>query len=1046
MTGMVYTMSAKPKFVMRSRFVLLALVFVLPFARGGELASTPGLLFAPSADVIHFEAVVKSGETQATIRWQTVFEAGVQAFCVTRAEGESEAVVGTVRSCSYEEGGSYELTDPAVSVGDSVSYHLSMVSRTDQQQAASWEGVVQDVPMSVAVTMEASDADPVSEQQVWIGNGDRVRSWTDSTPADRIRFSLTEEGVYRVTAQELADAGGWSIAAVTNALATTNFAMSCQGENVAWLPDGETLIFHGLPAESRWAPENVYWIQLGSGMTMQGIDGTPIVAGTTNTVFTDSVFVRGASDTGRPTYCTLVDAPFLALSRLFSGDSQQIDHELTDCAPGAWTGTVTVNLHSWYLFETETLDTHTGRVSVGTAVLGEPSWTGEQYVSYSYPFASSNLTAGTATLKIDNIGAEPPYPDPDYTRFFWMSYGFSYDRLYQADGETLRCSGGTGDTVSVTGFATNDLVVLNVSTTNQSVVVESAEITYDGVSWSAAFACGDTSQVYQVCSKTGGLRLPSIRGVRDVDWTSAANAVDFAILIPPEGWMEGFRAPLQELADFRNAQGLITEVVDVESLYNQFSYGLVDAAAIETFCQSGVSNWTERPLRYLLLGADGSLDFKHDKFTAGDSQGWFIPTRIAGQSFSGGEGMIVALDAALGDVDGDDIPEVAVGRLPTGLTQEVAIVVQKTIDYEAALLRTNSTLAKAYVPVAPDWNGTPGTSSYYNFDLACDRLIAPLEAAGRVHVPCRAPDSDPGNLPYVKTNLLFPALSDGCGVFYYFGHGNKVRLGYAQSLLYYSDISSANWTSPVIMMVLSCSGNVWQLLSSSATLMPYGLFAENTGFAASLGATGFLMGDESEELAVYMFEKAAQDGLLRLGDVYLAGLQAAFENPLDPNRLPLPERNQLTERLQCISLVGDPSIIWRHDVTAMDTDVEWLVDYGQTNANADLADVDADGWATWREYQAATNPTGNVLRATGSGIDSNGMPSLSFETVSTNTYRVEYNPALTSTSVWQEVSWSINGLDWNPAETDIVPLGPITEVMFQDTTIATQGFFRVRTD
>lgn len=1044
-------MSAKSEFVMRSRFVLLALFLVLSFARAGEFAATPGLLFAPSAEVTGFRAEVKDGENHATVSWQTSFEAGVQAFRVIRQpSGGTADLVGTVRSRNYEDGGNYELADPTVQLGDQVSYHLIMISKTAEQQIANWEGVVLSATadMNMELAEATPDAAPLSEQQAWIGNGDRVRNWTDGSPADRIRFSLTEEGVYRVTAQELADAGGWALGTVTNALATTNFVMSCQGEGVAWLPDDESLMFHGKPAESRWAPENVYWIEFGAGTTMQSINGIPSVSGSTNAFFVDHLFVQGSTDTGRPTYTTLLDAPFLALSRLFSGDTKQVDQELPGCAPGDWMGTATVNLHSWYLFETGTQDTHTGRVSVGSAVIGEPSWTGEQYLSFSYPFASSNLTAGTAALKIENIGATPPYPEPDYPRFFWMSYGLSYDRLYQAEDGALRCTGGSNDTVSVTGFATNDLVVLDVTVTNQPVLVESADITYDGVSsnWTATFACGDAGQVYQVCSKINGLRLPSVRGVRDVDWTAASNAVDYAILIPPEGWMEGFRTPLQELADFRNAQGLVTEVIDVESLYNQFSYGLVDAAAIEAFCQYGVSNWTERPLRYLLLGADGSLDFKHDKFTAGDSQGWFIPTRIAGQSFSGGEGMIVALDAAMGDIDDDHIPEVAIGRLPTGLTQEVATVVQKTMAYEDAHLRSNGTLAKSYAVVAPDWNGTPGASSYYDFDLACDRLVAPLEAAGRVHIPCRAPVSDPGNLPYAKTNTLFPELTSGSGLLYYFGHGNKVRLGYAESLLYYTDISSANWSDPVIMMILSCSGNVWHLLSSSATFIPYGLFASDTGFAASLGAAGFLLGDESEEMAVAMFDKAAQDGLLRLGDLHVSGLREAFENPLDPERLALPERNQLAERLLSISLVGDPAIVYRHDVTAMDTDVEWLVQYGQTNANADVADVDADGWATWREYQDNTNPTGNVLRTISSDIAADGMPFISFETVATKTYRVEYKPSLASTTDWQAVSWSTNGVDWNPAETMIVPLGPDTEVMVPDTTIETQGFFRIQTD
>ena len=269
-------------------------------------------------------------------------------------------------------------------------------------------------------------------------------------------------------------------------------------------------------------------------------------------------------------------------------------------------------------------------------------------------------------------------------------------------------------------------------------------------------------------------------------------------------------------------------------------------------------------------------------------------------------------------MDGDDIPDVAIGRLPTGLPREVATVVQKTIAYEAVRLRTNGTPAKAYAAIMPGWNNEPGTSKYYKFDLGCDRLIAPLEDAGRVYVPCRAPANNPTNVAYIRTNILFPALQEGCGLLYFFGHGNETKLGSGgRKLLYaYDDIVPANWDSPVIMMSLSCMGNVWHWLSESRTLIPYGLFAENTGFVAALAAAGSLMPGESEALGVAMFEKAEQERLLRFGDVYLAGLREVMENRLRSSRLPPPARNPHTERLLCISLIGDPALIWRHDTTA----------------------------------------------------------------------------------------------------------------------------------
>lgn len=1037
----------------REGIALLLLSAFLPAVLAGE-GGTPGLLFAPDVQVLEFEAASDGAAT--SIRWKTGLELGINAYRVTREDlhGATQTV-GRVHA-RMGEGNAYTLGDPSAQVGDVLKYTLFMSSNYGETRVDEWQGTVglmEEAPEPMALTAAITTAEastPVSERKCWIGNVDRVKVWADAAPADRIRFSLTEEGVYKVTAREISDAGGWDFSVVTNALATTNLAMSCRGEAIAWHPLDDGLIFYGVEPESRWAPENVYWIEFGPGLNMASIDGTPPENGTANAWFMDECFVQGTADTGQPTYCSLTESPavFLAHSRLLSGDLDQVVQELPGCAPGLWTGSVAVTLHSWYYGETGTVDVHTGRVSVGTADLGDVTWSGEQYIIAAFPFASTNLANGSATLTVENIAADPGYP-VDHTRFFWVSHAFSYARQYKAAGGALRCRGGAADTVSVSGFLTNALVVLDVSATNMPAVIASADLVYDGSSsnWSAAFACGDTSTVYQVSSVADGLRRPSVRGVQDVDWTAASNAVDYAIVLPPEGWMAGFRGALQALADFRNEQGLVTALIDVESIYNCFSDGLVDPDAIAAFCSAGVSNWTDRSLQYVLLAADGSIDFKHDRFTAGDDQGSFIPTVVSGHSFSGGEASVVALDAAFGDVDNDGSPEVAIGRLPTGLTQEVAVVVQKTMDYEAARLRSDDSLAKAYAAVVPDWNNTPGSSAYYDFDLACDRIIAPLENAGRIHVACRPPTNDLSNMTYVKNNLLFPALDAGSGLFHFFGHSNKIQLGYSDKVLYaYSDFESANWDIPAVAVVIGCRPNVWHWLSSSRTLLPYGVFAENTGFAAALGATGFLLADESEELAVYLYAKAAEDGLLRLGDVYVAGLREAFENPLNPNRLSLPERDQFTERLQCLSLIGDPALVIRHDITATGTDVNWLVGYGQTNANADVADADGDGWPTWQEYLDDTHPARNTLQFLGAGVDSDsGLPLIAFETTATNSYQLDYKPSLDGSNDWVSVSWSSDGINWNPAATNIVPAGPVETVMVPASMIETQGFFRVRT-
>lgn len=1026
--------------------IVFSLLCALP---GAQAEITPVLLFSPTAEVSSFDAVAEGD--QVWVRWQTSVELGVNAFRVMRqVDGHPSESVGLMRTHGDETGGSYRLADPLVKAGEAVRYALFLESGQDTHSLAVWEGLVEyaiDEPLRVDAA-ESLAVGALSEPlaaQAWIGNGERVRIWTEIAAADRVRLSLTKEGVYRVTAQELAVAGGWDLSSITNAIDSTNLTLSCQGDPVAWHADGDGLLFHGLPATSRFVPENVYWVEFGAGLSMQTLDGLPVEPATTNAWFVEQITTQGTDYLSRVTRSSLADAPasYLSAAFLTSGAVNELDEPLVDCAAGMWEGMVTVHLVS--LFEAGT-DDHTARISLGGTPVGEPSWSDEQYLSFTYPFSSTNLTAGTAALSVANIRTPPPVGVTDYTRFLFVSHSFSYPRLYRATNDALRCTGGESNTVAVSGFSTNDVIVLNVTTTNQPVVVEPISFSFDGVvsNWTAAFSCGDTGQVYQVCSRSSGLRQPSVRGVRDVDWTLSSNAADYVILIPPEGWTEGFRPVLQELADYRTAQGLQTTVVDVESLYNQFSYGLADPQAIHEFCISSHTNWLDRPLRYLLLAGDGGIDFKHERFSVSDYTACLIPTIIIGQRFSEGVGTTAAIDSVFGDVDGDGVQDVAVGRFPTTQVEDMETVVQKTMAYEGALIQTNGTLAKSYATVAPDWNNIPASSKYYLFDAAVDRLIEPLQAANRIHIPNRADPDYPNNLAGVKNDSLIPALKEGTGLFHYYGHGNKISLGYSSyynglpgsKLLSASDITTNNWQSPTIAVMVGCNVNVWHWLTTSATLGPDGLFAKNTGFVAALAAAGYMLAGEGEELGVHLYTQAAEQGVLRLGDMHRIGVKATTE--FYSGNL------GVVERLQCFSLVGDPALVYRHDVTAMGTDTAWLAQHGQTSANADLEDPDGDGWRTWQEFQADTNPTGYVFQVVSSQLEGDRM-TVAFDAVSNGAYGVEYKSSLMGGGEWQPIPWGwTNSSEWFPPETAIVPQGPVTAVALPVSGVSTQGFYRMR--
>ncbi|NLL83274.1 MAG: hypothetical protein GX230_03415 [Lentisphaerae bacterium] len=737
------------------------------------------------------------------------------------------------------------------------------------------------VKMAAPMAMAAASA---TLPQTWIGNGPRIGIWQGAGAAERVRLSLRYPGLYRVTASELAAAAGWSESQVVAAIGNYRVALSCQGVPVAWLADGDAMVFYGAAATTQYAPENVYWVEFGEGLAMGSIELPPPEEGVANTSFADSVTFQGSDYLARVTYGTLTNAPFVAFSGvILSGASVSHSFNLPSCAAGAWSGSVTVRLLSYR--EKRDNAAHNVEISLGGELLGETSWLGEQYHEATFPFDSALLNNGLAVLKLRNAAARTAGVSDDDTRFICVAISFNYQREYRLDNGSLRCNGGDGDLIEVSGVASDKPFVLDVTAPQAPLVVTGAELgrSVGSDTTLIRFANSDSGRTFQIVDSWDGLLLPAVRGAGKPLWLeTAAASLQHITLIPPVAWYGGFREALAPLAAYRNSHGMRATVIDVEEVYNTYSHGLVDPLAIRSLAAA----LQPSGLKYLLLVGSAAFDFKHERLTVGDYSAWLMPTLVVGQSFLEGNGMVVPLDAALGDIDNDGKPEVAVGRIPAANPAAAAVVVNKTIAYETGR-RWRKPLA-----VVADWDNSD--ERFYRFGRSAGRIEQPLRRAGRSYKRFDLGNSSGGEK--VRNNDVLPMLRSGASIFHFFGHTNEQNLGDTRPrFLSNAHISAANWQDPMIAIIPACRANRWQGLTATATFMPYGLFAAGTGFAAGIGSTGNILGREGEELAVEFYAALCQDGT-RLGEAMLQATQATADT--------IP-----AERLLSVSLVGDPALM-----------------------------------------------------------------------------------------------------------------------------------------
>lgn len=122
--------------------------------------------------------------------------------------------------------------------------------------------------------------------------------------------------------------------------------------------------------------------------------------------------------------------------------------------------------------------------------------------------------------------------------------------------------------------------------------------------------------------------------------------------------------------DDRFGPPLVARAVSVQSIYDEFSGGLLDPAAIRNFTQHAYENWEPPPFFIALMG-DGTYDYRN-------SSGLAPPNWVP--AFQDGEN---TYDEWYGRVSGGDaVPDLAIGRLPVGSRNQADDVVDKLIAYD----------------------------------------------------------------------------------------------------------------------------------------------------------------------------------------------------------------------------------------------------------------------------------------------------------------------------------------------------------------------------
>jgi hypothetical protein len=340
-------------------------------------------------------------------------------------------------------------------------------------------------------------------------------------------------------------------------------------------------------------------------------------------------------------------------------------------------------------------------------------------------------------------------------------------------------------------------------------------------------------------------------------------AVDYLVVTHAD-----FLSAAERLRGLKESQGYRVVVVDVDRAYDRYSSGVVEANAIRALVADLGSPRLRRRARYVVLLGDDTYD-PRDFLGIGDKS--YVP------SLYGWDGVFgrVPSETRYADMNGDDRPEVAIGRLPAQTPAEADLLVEKIARFQESGARRGHLIA---------------VDESVGADISFRGEGQSLEA----RLPGGASFVDVGAQGVTAArSALLAGLQRGAQTTSYFGHGG-LDVWSNQGLLRNSDAATLEGTGEQTVLFSWTCETQWYV-SEGRTLSEELLLVANGGTVASVGPGGI-----SDPALQVNFSR-------RVYDYYLAGrtlgeaMRQAKSDALaaDPALAPV---------VHGFSLLGDPSI------------------------------------------------------------------------------------------------------------------------------------------
>ena len=643
--------------------------------------------------------------------------------------------------------------------------------------------------------------------------------------AAAVMVGVRETGIVRVPYSELASRLGSTADRIAKSAVRGQLAVSTSGQPIAYTTALDGILFFGEKAKSLYSNERIYRIENGKGTLMPSLPVPP--ANDSLSVFMTKVdaetdafaatvlpldpesdywfweyVVSGDASVGRRTFT--IDAPDVA-----SASGAKLDVRLQGALAGA---------------------AHTARVKVNGVPAGDVTWGSLDDETETLLLPDGVLVEGPNQVELEGVLAADAAFDIFYIDGFALRYQRYARPLAGASARSLEAN----VTASVTSgpFATEPLV-LDITQRRTPVILTGG-----------VYAGGNVSLKLPTLTKTvfvaDGYVTPS--SYRSAVETSYKNMkADYVVIAPP-----ALRTGAEALASLRQSEGLRTEVVDLQQIYDTFGHGEPTPHAIREFIDTALKLNPKMPPRYVVLAGTGTFDYRGIVQEPGPVPPLMITTSDG----------LFASDSAIADTNNDGIPNVAIGRIPVFTNAELLAYVDKLREHTAAADDD---------PIVFTADAADGMT---DFAMASDEAAQPLETrpSERLHI------GEVG--AQAARDGLLAMWQDGTPLVSWVGHGGLDQLALSGFLTAGDAPSLSSDGRLPVLVAMTCTINRFEISGLAEPLGAALTREPNGGALAVWSATGLSNHEHARELQRTFMRLAAAKPQLRVGDLIVQTLAA----------------------------------------------------------------------------------------------------------------------------------------------------------------------------